>query len=234
MTCDRTRDDGAYVLGALAPAERIDYERHLAACPDCQRSVAEIAVLPGLLGRLDAETARAVAAEQPPPPRDRVAAAARAVAAERSRRRRRSRWQTAAAALAVAGVALVVGLGLGLSGGGLPNPGSGTAPPPPHMTAMKPVGQPGPVTAEIALTPGDGGTKVTMRCRYKETGHSMAYVFRMIAYGYDGDQEQVASWRAGSGDDLTISGVTRFGPGELARAVIIKFDGTPVLTYEPP
>ncbi|MEV1143541.1 zf-HC2 domain-containing protein, partial [Micromonospora sp. NPDC049799] len=51
--CEFAHDDGAYVLGALAPAERAAYERHLAGCADCRQAVAEIAVLPGLLGRLD-------------------------------------------------------------------------------------------------------------------------------------------------------------------------------------
>ena len=51
--CEFAYDDGAYVLGALAPAERAAYERHLAGCASCREAVAEIAVLPGLLGRLD-------------------------------------------------------------------------------------------------------------------------------------------------------------------------------------
>ncbi|MFD0784741.1 zf-HC2 domain-containing protein, partial [Micromonospora azadirachtae] len=45
--CEFTQDDGAYVLGALAPAERAAYERHLAGCADCREAVAELAVLPG-------------------------------------------------------------------------------------------------------------------------------------------------------------------------------------------
>ena len=28
--CEHAHDDAAYVLGALSPAERLDYERHLA------------------------------------------------------------------------------------------------------------------------------------------------------------------------------------------------------------
>ncbi|MER6596669.1 zf-HC2 domain-containing protein, partial [Micromonospora purpureochromogenes] len=51
--CEFAHDDGAYVLGALAPADRAAYERHLAGCAACREAVAEIAVLPGLLGRLD-------------------------------------------------------------------------------------------------------------------------------------------------------------------------------------
>ena len=53
MRCEHEHDDGAYVLGALSPAERAQYERHLATCSFCREAVAEIAVLPGLLGRLD-------------------------------------------------------------------------------------------------------------------------------------------------------------------------------------
>ena len=51
--CEYAHDDGAYVLGALSPAERAAYERHLSTCSACREAVAEIAVLPGLLGRLD-------------------------------------------------------------------------------------------------------------------------------------------------------------------------------------
>ena len=54
MRCEHEHDDGAYVLGALSPAERAAYERHLATCSFCREAVADIAVLPGLLGRLDA------------------------------------------------------------------------------------------------------------------------------------------------------------------------------------
>src|SRR5262245_49866304 len=53
MSCEHEHDDGAYVLGALSPAERAAYERHLSTCSFCREAVADIAVLPGLLGRLD-------------------------------------------------------------------------------------------------------------------------------------------------------------------------------------
>jgi hypothetical protein len=54
---------GAYVLGALVPAEREAFEKHLADCVICRDEVAELAVLPGLLGRIDFETAKAIAQE---------------------------------------------------------------------------------------------------------------------------------------------------------------------------
>ena len=41
--------DAAYVLGALSPAERREFEEHLASCPPCQAAVSELAAMPGLL-----------------------------------------------------------------------------------------------------------------------------------------------------------------------------------------
>src|SRR6185436_2760343 len=56
MTCTYAELDGAYVLGALCPSERADFENHMRTCDVCRESVAALAVLPGLLGRLSAET----------------------------------------------------------------------------------------------------------------------------------------------------------------------------------
>ena len=54
MSCEFEHDDGAYVLGALSPADRRAFEEHLSGCDRCQRSVRELAGLPGLLARVDA------------------------------------------------------------------------------------------------------------------------------------------------------------------------------------
>ncbi|MGH3682538.1 MAG: anti-sigma factor family protein, partial [Natronosporangium sp.] len=35
MTCQFSHSDGAYVLGALSPAERTAYEAHLTGCEQC-------------------------------------------------------------------------------------------------------------------------------------------------------------------------------------------------------
>ncbi|MCL9762191.1 zf-HC2 domain-containing protein [Frankia sp. AiPa1] len=43
---------GAYVLGALDPADRSVVEHHLAGCADCRAELSSLAGLPGLLGRL--------------------------------------------------------------------------------------------------------------------------------------------------------------------------------------
>ena len=46
--------DAAYVLGALAPDQRADFEQHLATCGRCRASVAELAGIPGLLAQVPA------------------------------------------------------------------------------------------------------------------------------------------------------------------------------------
>ena len=43
---------GAYVLGALEPAEHAEVAAHLEDCAACRAEVADFAPLPGLLGRL--------------------------------------------------------------------------------------------------------------------------------------------------------------------------------------
>ena len=53
MTCQFAHLDGAYVLGSLAPAERLEFEAHLPGCAECSRGVRELAGLPGLLAQVD-------------------------------------------------------------------------------------------------------------------------------------------------------------------------------------
>ena len=49
---DYTDWDAAYVLGALAPTQRRQFEDHLAGCAACGAGVAELAGMPGLLAQL--------------------------------------------------------------------------------------------------------------------------------------------------------------------------------------
>lgn len=228
MSCEHAHDDGAYVLGALAPAERAAYERHLAGCPACREAVAEIAVLPGLLGRLDAAGLERVAA--PPTPESQVPVLLTAARRARLRERQINRWRYAGAVLAAACLALVVGFGSGwLWGGGAPGGvDSGV-----RMVAMRPLAGAASVTAEIGLRHTDWGTEVTMRCHYgKTTNYAKAYPFRLVAYGPNGATEQVGSWVAAPGDDVVLTGATRFTAAELARLELTRQDGKPLLGYD--
>ena len=57
--------DGAYVLGALSPADRRDFEEHLRVCAACAGSVSELAGLPGLMSKVAIEQLSAPAEPLP-------------------------------------------------------------------------------------------------------------------------------------------------------------------------
>ncbi|WBB65419.1 zf-HC2 domain-containing protein [Micromonospora sp. WMMD812] len=224
--CEFAHDDGAYVLGALAPAERAAYERHLAGCAECREAVAEIAVLPGLLGRLDP-----AGLEQflPPPSGPSLPTLLDEARQRRRRERSAARRRYALTTLAAAALALVVGVGVAAV---LPPE---TVPPPEQvrMVAMQPVAGTVPVHAEIGLSGTDWGTEVTMHCGYEaRTGYGKAYTFRLVAHGPDGATEQIGSWLAAPGDDVRFTGATRFTDAELVRLELLRADGTAVLRYD--
>ena len=87
MSCDFAHDDAAYVLGALSPADRLAFERHLETCDACTRSVRSLAGMPGLLDRVDASVLENPP-DDPPLPSTLLPALNRAV--EDRRRRRHS------------------------------------------------------------------------------------------------------------------------------------------------
>ena len=105
MRCEHAHDDGAYVLGALSPAERAAYERHLATCSSCREAVADIAVLPGLLGRLDPadfEKLLAPDCRRSGPGATSMPDLVMAAQRRRRRERQRVRWRVRGSALAAA------------------------------------------------------------------------------------------------------------------------------------
>ena len=238
-TCPYAHDDGAYVLGALSPAERSAFEKHLAGCAACRDAVAEIAVLPGLLGRLPAEGVATIAT--PGEPEARVSALLEAARASRARERAVRRRRYAGTGLAAAVLALLAGVGVVAawpsdSGPTTPPPSAGATPSSAavSMAPMLPVAGKVPVTAEIGLHSMQWGTEVRMHCTYPESGHSRPYTFRLVARGADGSTEQVGSWLAGPGDDVTVTGSTRFTGTDLVRLEITRYDGAPLLAYDVP
>ena len=149
--------DAAYVLGALSPVERREFEEHLAGCPTCQAAVSELAGLPGLLAQVAPDDAALLAvapadvidSDLPP---DLVS---KVIKTRQSRRRR----LVLAVAGAVAALAVIIG-GVAVATGLSP-----LGPNSPLRVAFSPVAPTG-MTALADVTPVTNGTDIKMECVY--------------------------------------------------------------------
>jgi hypothetical protein len=225
MTCAFAHHDGAYVLGALSPAERLDFERHLPGCPDCTRSVQELAGLPGLLARVTPDVLDAVAVDTPVP----ESLLPRLVREVRRTERRRT-WVTAVMAAAAA---LLVTLGTLAATGVLDDdrPATeSTSVTPPKGLAMEPV-PPQRVTAELALTGVPWGTRLDLTCTY--TSHEGEWATQAPTYALfirtrEGEVERVATWRALPGRTMRLAAATATSRDDIASVEVRTADGTRV------
>lgn len=218
--CPYELDDGAYILGALAPAERAEYERHLAACPPCRDAIAQLAVLPGLLGRLDPQTAqRSVTA--PPTLLPRVLAAVRA---QRAAARRRRVLATLAGMVATVAVAFVVGLGVQLA---RPAPSTPITYRPMSVSegAVR-------VDAEIGIQEQASGTVVSVRCLYH--GQSdRTWQILLIVYPRADEAESIGSWVATGGQPVEVSAITQYSPDQIDRIELQTRNHTTIAWWSP-
>jgi hypothetical protein len=237
MTCIRPVDAGAYVLGALAPADRASYERHLATCAECRDEVADLAVLPGLLSRLDAETAVALAQPAEPAPRSILTRTLAAASASQVRERRRHRWALAGTGLAAACLAVLLGLGATTVFN------SGSRPPAqPVLAQMTPSRPNGGIVALVGYTPAAGhGTNIKLLCLYEQSSsYGKAWTVDLVLYQRGkSDPIFVVSWQVGGPayDDSTAKTFTKWtpvNPGDIERLVLTRDDdGAPLLEYRP-
>lgn len=234
MHCEHEHDDGAYVLGALSPAERVAYERHLATCSFCREAVRDISALPDLLSRLNAQELANLVGPGPSTTRPATRSADRSAGNRPTVRRPRGKERktirvrllsTAAAALFVA----LVGVGVVL----WTRDGAPAATPPGPAVAMIAVDGVSPVSATVRLTSTTGGTKVEMVCSYSADA-SRPYTFRLMAYGPDTQQEQIGSWQASPGAEFPMQAMTHFTRGSLSRLELVQYDGKALLVYDVP
>jgi hypothetical protein len=251
VTCEQAVESGAYVLGILDADDRIAYEQHLGRCESCQWEVASFADLPGILAQLGPTEVEAIGRGGPPArtvpdldaavplrplpsvPRSNPEQDFRSYPyggsriAERGVQRRQRRWRGVTAAL-VAAACLAVGV---LVGARLVD--HGPAPQPPAMVAMRPIADSVPITAQVALTPIAGGTEIRMHCVYNGGVPGVRWTLKMLVYPKNGgDPEQVSSWTAAHGENLTLAATTRFAPADIGKVAISKPDDTSLLVYE--
>jgi predicted anti-sigma-YlaC factor YlaD len=226
MRCTQTTESGAYVLGALAPAERAAYERHLSGCAACSAEVAQIAGLPGLLRRLDPGTAASIGQPESAPPAllETMLTDARS---RRLRERRRHRWQRSAALLVAACLAVVVGVGVGLLGGGA------SASTKPVVAVLTPVDRDTPIAAVVSYWPKqEGGTALTMACVYSDSVHYTGVAhLDLWVFPRDGRPgRSVWGWDAGPGDRISFWAQSSLRPDQIGR-LEIRNGTTALLVY---
>jgi anti-sigma factor RsiW len=234
MSCELADRDGAYVLGSLSPAERKEFEQHLAGCKECARNVRELAGLPGLLARVD----RAVL-EDPdvvePVPDTLLPALVREV------RRADRRHTLVTAGLAAAAAVVVGGVPLAVSGALEGDRTSSAAPSPGPVAAASPVAQrmapvgDVPVRASLAFASVTWGTRLDLTCTYAPSGEvHYHHLPRRVTYALvvrtrDGRTEQVGTWRSLEGRTMRLTAGTSSPRDQIASVQVRTTEGRPVL-----
>ncbi|MEO8262017.1 MAG: zf-HC2 domain-containing protein [Pseudolysinimonas sp.] len=217
--------DAAYVLGALSPAERREFESHLPGCKICRASIAELGALPGLLGRLDATRAFAVLDDSEVaagPPADLVARIERADHTRRTRRR----FGTIAGLAAAAAIAAVLALVL--------PPVITPAPAPAVAAELVPVDATVPVEASIELTPVGWGTRIDMECGYHPgpAGPDGAYgpvEYAMWVVDRQGAETALSTWTSAPEGTVEVSAGTALALADIAQVEVRTVSGDQIL-----
>jgi hypothetical protein len=193
--------DAAYLLGALSPDERREYEAHLAGCKRCSAEIASLAGLSGILAAVPTEKAMQLAAPErslepgPPDLLPRLAAGAKRI-------RRRARLRTVALIAAAAAVAAAVVWAI-------PTTRHDEAEVAGRDVTMAQVGQPRPLRASAHLVSEQWGTTIEASCSYdlvpKTPGEppQRSFEYAMFVTDRSGAATKVATWLATPGTTAT-------------------------------
>jgi hypothetical protein len=212
--------DAAYVLGALASADRRAFEAHLQDCERCRVAVAELAAMPGLLAR-----ARPVVEpiddlappDGPSPDLVDLVTGRRAQQRHRFRRRLVLGITSMAAALAIAvGVPILVML-------------------PPAAAAtitLAPIAE-STMTATAGLRPVAWGTDIQIECVYPAGGtwgdETGPWTYVLIVTDEAGHSSQVSTWSAVPGNTVSLDAATAIPFDQVASLEVRKADGETIL-----
>lgn len=208
--------DAAYVLGALPPAERRDFERHLDDCARCRSAVAELAALPGLLAAAR-PVAEPVDGPGLAPPADLLERMAGRAERRRTRRLRILLGALAAAAAVVIAVAVPLLV---------------QRPAPPAATLVLEQVVDTAMTATVELTPVAWGTRIGMECDYPGggwagAGGSWSYV--LVVVDDDGESSEVSTWNAVAGERIRLDAATAVPFDEIAAIEVRSPGGEAIL-----
>jgi Putative zinc-finger len=231
--------DAAYVLGALSPAERREFEEHLASCPSCKAAVSELAALPGLLAQLSPADAAIFALADDSAPASAESPALSAAETDviedgppstllpKMIRKARTRRRLVVAAVAgiAAAIILVIG-GVAAATGLLPLRDD------PQRVAFSQV-VPSAMTAVADVIPGQDGTEIKVECLYGEVneptpgaGHETYSIF---VVDRSGNASEIKEWPATPNKLMRPSGTTPLRASEIADLEIRQTDTDEVM-----
>jgi hypothetical protein len=224
-TCDLAHLDAAYVLGALAPEERLLFERHLATCASCSAAVRDLAGLPGLLAQVSPEVVESPRQPEPVP-----GTLLPNLVREVRRAQHRRRWSVGLAA-AAAVVAVGAGTVAVVATTGDDSPPPSVVPSLSPAREMTQVDQGG-VWGKVALTSVLWGTRLDLTCSYDEPTGGYAegeHTYALVVHTRNGGTEQVATWKGLPGRTMRVTGATALTTDQIATVEVQDAAGHPLL-----
>ncbi|MCW2755773.1 MAG: putative rane protein [Marmoricola sp.] len=221
-SCGHEHEDGAYVLGALTPDDRLAFERHLPGCAACAASVRELAGLPGLLARVPVGLLDPAEVPTPLPETLLPGLLRRAGQA-----RRRRTWVTGG--LVAASVAAAVAVGVAGFAGHDSGSSPTASPPTSAARQLTPIGARS-ISGWVSLTPVAWGTRVDLTCAYGASASDYTgATFAIYVVRSDGTTERMASWRALPGQTSHVAGSTATKSSDIKDLEVRDAAGTTVL-----
>lgn len=206
---------GSYVVGALDPADRRTLERHLAECRDCTDEVAGLSALPGLLGRVSEQEARA---DLLVPPDDLLDGAIRRLTEEDNvLRTRLRRWRVAAIAACIAAVAAVV----------IAVAPWETGPDRLVVAAERAGAGPAAASGQVAAIAWEWGTTVELEA--DDLPRRDGYVLWAVAE--DGRRERAGTWGVTSSGSARVRGASSIARDDLARVEVTDRNGNLIMSF---
>jgi hypothetical protein len=225
MTCRQTVSLGAYLLGALDPAERPDFEDHITTCPTCKAEMFRLAPLPGLLQRLSPADYEAIEAEDEvsdwPPALYPVEVELVEPFPDEFEEPARPGWlrRYRAALLAAAAVLLLALGGFAFLEPSEPADTSVTASPV-SWSAVDPVTG---VHGRVDLIKRGWGTEVHLSMEQVPSGRKLCH---LIVYSRDGNSEIAGQWSAGTYNQIrSAPGSTSIQLGDIERIEVVAGGG---------
>jgi hypothetical protein len=229
-TDEFTLYDAAYVLDALSPSERREFETHVKGCAACTNSTNELAGLPDLMSMVSVED---VAVQPDALPETLLPSLVRAVRREQVRRR----LVVVAAAAAAACLIAVCAVALTRPDTPARPPVASSASTPSASTASGTTNRalsaviPSPVTASARLVDVAWGTRIDLTCAYSpkglNPGEGRPYALVVIDRG--GTAQQVATWKALPNRELTVMGASSLARRDIAAVEIRTLSGRAIL-----